>query len=325
MVSIVCGILQLRAHGRPAIIHSHWRRAGYQLRIRVRNACTQVIFYLIMAQRRSSYKEHYSFSSPSKCASRSARYRARKRARENEENDCSISITQEDPSAQASPVLSQYHVNEDQITEWPHSPLCDSADEDYHVLQDLPVVDPEKDYHPHLLELEVGQGVNEEYLLEEDYDGEDDHFTNSNQPELLQCNEPRSIHVRDTLYDGAPLTLSASNLLIMQFKMRHNLTDGCVSDLLKLLKLHCPSPNNCAPSLYHFKNHFRGKGSVTMKFHYFCNDCLQAINHDESGAALNVHVCTNPLCMKDLSKPGSYSSFIEVPIEPQLKKFFECK
>jgi len=59
------------------------------------------------------------------------------------------------------------------------------------------------------------------------------------------------------LYDGAPLTVSASGILIMQYKMQHKLTNESVADLLELLSLHCPTPNYCIASMYQVKKQFR--------------------------------------------------------------------
>ena len=47
------------------------------------------------------------------------------------------------------------------------------------------------------------------------------------------------------LYDGSQQTVSASSVLVLQFKMKHKLTQEALGDLLELLKLHCPSPNKC--------------------------------------------------------------------------------
>lgn len=55
-----------------------------------------------------------------------------------------------------------------------------------------------------------------------------------------------------SLYEGSSLTLQASSVLVMQFKSRHNLTLDGLADLLKLLKIHCPVPNQCLPTHYLF-------------------------------------------------------------------------
>ena len=59
------------------------------------------------------------------------------------------------------------------------------------------------------------------------------------------------------LYEGATLTLSANNIMIMQFKMCHNLTDQSLTDLLNLLKVHCPKPNHIPNTMYQFKKFFK--------------------------------------------------------------------
>ena len=91
------------------------------------------------------------------------------------------------------------------------------------------------------------------------------------------------------LYAGASLTFSASNIMIMQFKMRHNLTDQSLTDLLNLLKIHCPKPNNVPNSIYHFKKFFR-ESKYQIKYHYYCTKCLQNIDTSDikSGKKLKI-------------------------------------
>ena len=69
------------------------------------------------------------------------------------------------------------------------------------------------------------------------------------------------------LYEGAPLTSPASHIMIMQFKICHNLTDQCLEDLLHLLKIHCPKPNHVPNSLCHFKKFFR-ESRYQIQYHY---------------------------------------------------------
>ena len=116
------------------------------------------------------------------------------------------------------------------------------------------------------------------------------------------------------LYDGSPITVTASNVLIMKLKMKHSLSNECVRDLLSLIKLHCPSPNNCVASLYKFTKIF-GKCNTVLHFH--CNTCYESVTEDDM-------VCKNSLCKNNLVI-GGRSSFIEVPIEQQLRKILERK
>ena len=117
------------------------------------------------------------------------------------------------------------------------------------------------------------------------------------------------------LYDGAPLSEFTSSLMIMKFKMRHNLTDQCLADLLHLLRLHCPVPNHCPSSLYLFKKNFV-ETKFPINYHYFCSACLQSVNITDDS-------CSNNLCMSKFEKIGSRSSFIEIPIEPQIQTLFK--
>lgn len=65
-----------------------------------------------------------------------------------------------------------------------------------------------------------------------------------------------SIPITTPLYEGCTLTVPSSSVLIMKFKERHNLTEEGLSDLLQLMKLHCPVPNNCPATVYYFGNSF---------------------------------------------------------------------
>ena len=116
------------------------------------------------------------------------------------------------------------------------------------------------------------------------------------------------------LYEDAPLTFSASHIIIMQFKICHNLTDQCLEDLLHILKIHCPKPNHVPNSLYHFKKFFR-ESRYQIKYHYFCSKCLQNIDNSDS-------TCANSSCGISLQEVGAKFSFIEIPIESQLEVLF---
>ena len=117
------------------------------------------------------------------------------------------------------------------------------------------------------------------------------------------------------LYDGPPLTVSSSSVLIMKYKMRHNLSQEALADLLQL---HCPPQNHCLPSVYHFKKQFPDM-LYPIIMHYFCSECLHAVE------CITQSVCSNPHCTSELSASYSVSYFIEVPLESQLEVLFEHK
>ena len=118
------------------------------------------------------------------------------------------------------------------------------------------------------------------------------------------------------IYDGSSLTVEGSLALLMQYKVRHNITYTALGDLLKLLKLHCPIPNYIPATVYQFKKHFNQLGHSTVMHHY-CSYCLGNVDTPE------LKNCINPHCKADLSSSGSISSFIEVPLDVQLKTFFK--
>lgn len=78
------------------------------------------------------------------------------------------------------------------------------------------------------------------------------------------------------LYDGSSLTVRNSSILILKFKMRHNLTDELVSNVLHFFKLHCPAPNCCLSSLYHFKKQFYDM-QYPIAVSHFCSCCLNEL------------------------------------------------
>ena len=234
---------------------------------------------------RSQYNERYSLPDPSVSGSRSTRYRAKKRARE-QDIEQQANVCHTDAVAEPEP-------------EEPLTPVFDALN------PDLGTFEQEIDCdQPQLLEVEA---VGEEALctlLSEDEE----------QSDVIATVSPNSSDL--PLYSGASLTVGSSNILIMQYKLRHKLTDESLADLLQLLRLHCPTPNQCLTSVYYFKNHFRDL-ECSMHFHYFCSSCYQEIGEPQP-----LRRCPNQLCRSDLTQPRAQSSFIQTPIEPQLQALF---
>ena len=69
--------------------------------------------------------------------------------------------------------------------------------------------------------------------------------------EVLPVAESESV----PLYEGAELSVCASSVLVMKYMMKHNLTQEALGDL-SLLRIHCPAPNQCPPSVYMFRKQF---------------------------------------------------------------------
>ena len=113
------------------------------------------------------------------------------------------------------------------------------------------------------------------------------------------------------VFNGCPLTPSASNLLILQYSARHNLTQEAVSDLLKLLSIHLPTPNTIPKSLYCFQKKFPSL-QYNLKLHYYCSSCLQQVDKKD------VVICPNAQCRQSLQNYRALSTFFELPIETQI-------
>ena len=109
------------------------------------------------------------------------------------------------------------------------------------------------------------------------------------------------------LFPQCPLSLDASVLLIKKFQMRHQLTQVA----LQLMKLHFPTPNICPSSLYLFNKKLPALKDPSQHI-YFCSTCLQQLPNQD------VRICPNVECGNPLTERGAVSSFIEVPLEPQL-------
>lgn len=155
--------------------------------------------------------------------------------------------------------------------------------------------------------------VDSRFLDAPGMDGSEDETEDEYSDDHSECDQTSpAISSSALLYEGADLTVGASSVLLLQFKMKHKLTQEALGDLLELLKLHCPFPNKCFQSLYLFKKQFCDlKLPVTL--HYFCSSCLQTTEDDNQKYQ-------NPSCNKDLSAAGAKSSFIEVSIEAQQQK-----
>ncbi len=166
----------------------------------------------------------------------------------------------------------------------------------------------------------------EESETEENETGEHQISESSMVPPLVRDNVPHvdedfllednilSLSRSDTLlYEGSRLNVTASSVLIQKFVMRHNITKEALADLLKLLKIHCPSPNLCLSSVYQFKKQFPELEYKPI-LHYFCNQCVTDVAN-----------CEECVCGASLSQLNSVSSFIELPLDQQLKAILERK
>ncbi len=76
------------------------------------------------------------------------------------------------------------------------------------------------------------------------------------------------------LYTGSPIGTDTSWCATLQYAVSNKLTYKAISGHLDLIKMHCPSPKNCPPSLYKPKKHFSNSGCT----HYLCSSCMDKVS-----------------------------------------------
>ena len=82
----------------------------------------------------------------------------------------------------------------------------------------------------------------------------DDLELPENLEEMLCDEDNKNTNQQDqSLYEGCPITVGISMLLIMTVAMCHGMTGEALQDILTLISLHCISPNYCTESLRKFK------------------------------------------------------------------------
>lgn len=162
--------------------------------------------------------------------------------------------------------------------------------------------------------------------IENDLDADEEYLDalcgEENPVDNKQVNEDddRDILASGCLYNGAPITVGVSMLLIITFAVRHSLTGVAVVDLLTLVSLHCALPHQCASSMELLKKFFM-KLKNPIQFHYYCTFCMeyQGLCIDENG------LCKNKACLKNLKEKGNSSYFIIIPLICQLRDLIQSK
>ena len=259
---------------------------------------------------KSLYNERFSFHDPlsKTSACRKTRHRSKSEAkcvlpRHNETNH---DIAHES----ATEIISDdtVHSDDKMMVEADSENYCLSHIES----NDRDFVEYDQTDNPQSLEFDLMMATDEE-LTEFEEDDKDNELA-------IECINTPSYSLDDQqqlLYKEASLSTAASNVLMMKYAVKHKLSWEALADLLQLVKLHCPFPNNVPSTLFHFKKHFKDLEYPT-KHHYFCSACL-------SEASENAKVCSNRECSCNLNESASLSSFIEVPVDLQLKSILERK
>ena len=164
----------------------------------------------------------------------------------------------------------------------------------------------------------LSEDSEDEAAVEELYglsgDEEYDVFESSEE-ELMDMNQPViGLQKDDLLYDGAPITVSASYMMIFFFAKKYNLTLSGFQSLLQLIRTHCPQSNKCAKSVYKLKSFITEKfgGLEAHTTFRYCAVCCKKVQEGRT--------CATPGCTGK-SKP--LVQFYAGDLTPQLKKRME--
>lgn len=151
----------------------------------------------------------------------------------------------------------------------------------------------------------------EDVLLDDVYDLDSEqedleNLQNDHRESCLIADEERKV-----LYQGAPITLGASLLLVMTFAVRHGLSGVALTDLLILMELHCITPNLCRTSMKLLRDFFK-RVRCPVELHYYCTFCLHYIGREKGSHCPNKHY------LKDHRVAKNVSYFIVIPLVTQL-------
>lgn len=120
---------------------------------------------------------------------------------------------------------------------------------------------------------------------------------------------------RVPIYPGAPVTKEESNLLIMSFIIRHNLSDVALEDLLELINCHIPRTVNV--SKYTFVKQF--PNIAYIKTFYYCPDCLILLNFG-TARSVTCTSCRKLFFLNSVKRNGHF--FLHIPLKDQLRTLF---
>ena len=149
--------------------------------------------------------------------------------------------------------------------------------------------------------------------MDDDEEDEGDEWLDDLQEDKKETNIE---HEEEALYNGAPITVSASYLMLFFYAKKFGLTLEGFQGLLEVVRNHCPKPNKCASSVYKLKSFFSKKfGNVeNHEKRRYCSVCC---NYIEDGGGCLKQGCAG----KDKTPIEFYCN----DVTPQLKQRMEGK
>ena len=137
---------------------------------------------------------------------------------------------------------------------------------------------------------------------------EDENNHDISDPSTRGSSDGFTEDLSEPLYDGSPISVLDSYLLLLQYAIRHSLNKKAFAELLQIVGAHIPSRNMI--SSYRLKKLFTDFfANIQGTTYYCCSDCHEPLDHVMS-------TCSNGC-------DGEAADFLIVPLETQLKKRLE--
>lgn len=115
---------------------------------------------------------------------------------------------------------------------------------------------------------------------------------------------------KQKMYDGCPLTLDESAVLLMQFAICHKITGKALLDLMSVIKAHLPIDCRYFSYVNQMKNILSNRSDCPMEITSFCDSCMHSLD--------DVNFC--PTCNIQAKET---SQFIKLSIGDQIKTFYQ--
>lgn len=115
------------------------------------------------------------------------------------------------------------------------------------------------------------------------------------------------------LYEGLDLTKKESELLIMSFQVRHNLSDVGLADLINLINCHLPRAQY--GSVYTLLKQYDAPQAIIV--HFYCSYCQTLTTDGDDSDTAICGACCREYEKAALKREGSY--FLQIPLKEQLE------
>ena len=119
--------------------------------------------------------------------------------------------------------------------------------------------------------------------------GSDDSIVWSSDNEILDTGSDDDDKEHGPIFKGSSVTYEEHIMSIMSLAARHNLNQAQLSDLIEVIKLHCPDSGTYVSSVKSL--HKEVTGDVQLKYHDVCEDCFALFPEDAT-----VYRCSTTGC-----------------------------